>query len=166
MENLRENNVLTASAPAFLSLRLLRAAGPRELPGREARGRARPGRGRHGDRGPRREGAARRGAGCGGWRRARAGREFPHLDEPAEDAEEPVLAVHRAAYAVSPGHILLLVLVPGRRRRRGVTVHDLAATDLRGPRRKPPEEARGLLAPEGPALLSSQRPLLPRALLG
>lgn len=106
--------------------------GPGERPGRG--GRARRGRGRRGDRGPRAGGAAH------------ARREFPHLDEPAEDAEEPVLAVHRAPYAVSPGP-LLLVLVPGRRRRRrGVTVHDLAAAGLQG---AAPEAAGGGETPSG-----------------
>lgn len=74
------------------------------------------------------EGAARgvtRGLGqCG---RAHAGRDFPHLDEPAEDAEEPVFAVDRASYAVTPDP-LLLVLVPTRQRRRRVAVHDFVAT--------------------------------------
>lgn len=74
-----------------------------------------------------------------------------------------MLAVHRAPYAVSPGS-LLLVLVPGRRRRRrGVTVHGLAATGLQGPRRKPPEEARRLLAPEGPRCSRHSAPCCPEA---
>lgn len=100
----------------------------------------------------------------GGRRRGRGGaharRAFPHLDKPAEDAEEPVLAVHRAPYAVAPGR-LLVVLVPGRRRRRRVAVHDPAATGLEEPRRKPPEEARGLLAPEGPARSRHSAPCCP-----
>lgn len=60
------------------------------------------------------EGTARgvtRGLGqCAG---VHAGRDFPHLDEPAEDAEEPVFAVDGASYAVSAGP-LLLILVPTR----------------------------------------------------
>lgn len=47
---------------------------------------------------------------------ARARRALPHLDEPAEDAEEPVLAVDRAAYTVPTGRFVP-ILVPTRRRR-------------------------------------------------
>lgn len=50
-------------------------------------------------------------------------RESPHLDEPAEDAEEPVLAVDRAPNAVSPGQVLLVLLITAGPRRRRVTVH-------------------------------------------
>lgn len=118
------------------------------------------------------EGTAAPGAGGGCQRRgghlgrvggAHARRAFPHLDEPAEDAEEPVLAVDRATYAVPPGRGLL-VLVPTRRRWRRVAVHDSAASGARELLRKPREEARDYQAPEGPAQLPPQRPLLPGAL--
>lgn len=99
------------------------------------------------------EGAAGDGAGGPGanTREPTRQREFPHLDEPAEDAEEPVLAVHRAPYAVSPGHLLLLVvvLIPTRRGRRGIAVHDLPppARRSRAGSRRRRREARGPGAP-------------------
>ena len=97
---------------------------------------------------------------------AHARRDVPHLNESTEDTEEPVLAVDRAPYAVSPSTLLLLLIPTGQRRRR-VAIHDFTATRSEEPRRKPPEEAIGLLAPEGPARpvrLPLQRPLLPGAL--
>lgn len=69
-----------------------------------------------------REGSSGRGAGTGCQRRDQGagamwgsprGRDILHLDEPAEDAEEPVFAVDGASYAVSPG-ALLSVLVRTR----------------------------------------------------
>ena len=86
-------------------------------------------------------GCPRRGGRLGRVGGAHARRAFLHLDEPAEDAEEPVLAVDRATYAVPPGRGLL-VLVPTRRRWRRVAVHDSAASGAREVLRKPREEAR------------------------
>lgn len=165
LENLQKQSIFTrkhSSIPAIILVFVLRAwgsgsrqfRGPRRRSRRTARGprRAGPGRGRGGGGGaPGRRALpeVRPGAlGNGGGAHARC--EFPHLDEPAKDAEEPVLAVDRAADAVSSGHLLLLVLVPTGRRRRGIAIHDTATDRLQELRRKPPEEARGRLAPRGP----------------
>lgn len=69
----------------------------------EARGRPAAGPGEGSSKGRRLQG--RRAAEAGrqpGESRGPTRGAFPHLDEPAEDAEEPVLAVDRAAYAVPP----------------------------------------------------------------
>lgn len=82
----------------------------------------------------------------------------PHLDEPAEDAEEPVLAVDCAPYAVSASHPILLAIL-ARWRRRRIAVHDTHS----GFAPEATKQARRLPAPERPertARLPPQR-LLP-----
>lgn len=76
-------------------------------------------------------------------------RPAAHLDEAGEDAEEPVLAVHRAAHRVA---LLLLLRLAGGR--RGVAVHG----GLPASSEAAPQGGRaGLAAQRPPAARSSPR---------
>lgn len=81
----------------------------------------------------------------------RAPARVPHLDELAEDAEEPVLAVDRAPDAVAPGQVLLVLLITVRRRRRRVAVHAGARDPCRKPRRKREDAPESRTRPRLPA---------------